>query len=639
MKLPRIRWSTLKCGLSRPATSGQLGLFGNPQIQSPSDFNRAFNSVVVDCEAMIKEIIVPFDQRRIKKKTVALLDDVSNRLCTIADLSSCVRNMHPDSNYLEAANQAMIKFTELVESLNTMPGLYNALKQSLKTEAHVLDTLDRRTLQLLIDDFEQCGVHLEETKRQEFVNLSNEIYRYDAEFCENAERMHSIGNYIRHDSKQENVLKNLVLSRHRLAQLTGFKTYAHRAQKHTILGTYEAAVDFLDDVSNKLRPFVETELDQIRKVLVDKKRIKSTDKLTDWDIEVGGYLKRQEIGESHGNLSKYLSFGNILHGFESLCLSLYGLRFEINTPSLDEIWPGCVLRLDVYRSENFLGTIYVDVDSRKNKVQGDCHFTVRCSKLLDDASYQRPIIVLSLSVANIRSRGIVNADHLLNSVHFLPQQAENFFHEMGHAMHSILGATRYQHVAGTRCPTDFAEVPSNLMEFFFSDPRVLAKFCKDESNVCNTDTASAIGALLNVFPAMNIIQQVHYSMFDLYLHGEQAEAITVNNQFSTTDLYLSLGNKLLPEVTRPRDFAYHHRLTHLSAYGAKYYSYVIAKACASQIWFRHFEKNPFDAEAGKLWAKIQSFGGERPSDELLNMTLDQKVTSEMLANALCKLHN
>jgi intermediate peptidase len=133
---------------------------------------------------------------------------------------------------------------------------------------------------------------------------------------------------------------------------------------------------------------------------------------------------------------------------------------------------------------------------------------------------------------------------------------------------------------------------------------VLRKFCKDNSNALTDDSALAIGALLNTFPAMNILQQVQYSMFDLHLHGDQAESIAVKNERSTTDLYLELGNKLLPEVTRPRDYAYHHRLTHLSTYGAKYYSYVIAKACASQIWLRHFEKNPFDAEAGKLWAKV-----------------------------------
>ena len=71
---------------------------------------------------------------------------------------------------------------------------------------------------------------------------------------------------------------------------------------------------------------------------------------------------------------------------------------------------------------------------------GDCHYTVRCSKRLSYEEHQTPIVVLNLNW---------NAPETsFENIKVSPQQAENFFHEMGHAIHLLLGRARYQHVAG-----------------------------------------------------------------------------------------------------------------------------------------------------------------------------------------------
>ena len=258
---------------------------------------------------------------------------------------------------------------------------------------------------------------------------------------------------------------------------------------------------------------------------------------------------------------------------------------------------------------------------------GDCHYTVRCAKQLASGDFQTPIVVLSLNVAH--------PEVDLENITMSPTTAETFFHEMGHAIHSMLGRTRYQHTAGTRCPTDIAEVPSHLMEFFFNDPRILKTICKDSSGrQLDEEGIEALIASRSLFSGMETLQQTHYSLFDLEAHGPEYGPLIAEGKITSTKLFYDLGKKTIPLLDRSDDIAWPQRFGHLGPYGAKYYSYLVAKAAASMVWRKNFKENPFNHESGSLWAKVQSYGGELASGKLLSIAIGKEPTAKDLSQAL-----
>lgn len=105
---------------------------------------------------------------------------------------------------------------------------------------------------------------------------------------------------------------------------------------------------------------------------------------------------------------------------------------------------------------------------------------------------------------------------------------DNLFHEMGHAMHSMLGRTKYQHVTGTRCSTDFAEVPSTLMEYFSSDPRILSMISKHHSSgeSLPIDVLEKFCAAKNVFCGVDIHTQLIYAIVDQVIIHQKSLQLT-----------------------------------------------------------------------------------------------------------------
>ena len=133
---------------------------------------------------------------------------------------------------------------------------------------------------------------------------------------------------------------------------------------------------------------------------------------------------------------------------------------------------------------------------------------------------------------------------------------DNLFHEMGHAMHSMLARTKYQHVTGTRCSTDFAEVPSTLMEYFASDPGVLSKIGRHykTGEALPADVAERLCASKKIFASVDLHTQLFYSLLDQKFHGNDLQL----EDDTTTDALEEL-HKHHHNLGYPHGTAWHHR--------------------------------------------------------------------------------
>uniref|UniRef100_A0A7I4YMA9 Peptidase_M3 domain-containing protein n=1 Tax=Haemonchus contortus TaxID=6289 RepID=A0A7I4YMA9_HAECO len=642
-----VRHFFRKCTVTDQSSPTQ-GLFGDPLLKSAASLTELNSRVRAECSELLNQIEAGSKDRT----TVQLFDDLSNTICKAADMVECVRQLHNDPDYNEAAQKSASDYCQLVESLNTYTKLYHTLKNSKVTEANRLDDVDKHTIDLFLNEFEQSGVHLPEKEREEFVRLSGEIFNASTKFqmgcdkevvvsralkhqyglpstrivspvsnCIEQEKRRFIHTtYYRHNDAQEENLRSLVLHRDELARLTGYPSYAHRAQENSLLGSYENAHDFLWGVIQACRPAAEREI----AVLLDVQSQCSSlfSGIGEWDIH---YLTQIYKERAYG-IEHYEFSGT---GLANLLNKLYGVRIEERPIERGEMWDGNIIKLDVNSADDqFLGTVYLDIDRRPTKAVGDCHFTVRCSKQLKDNSWQTPIVVLSLAICD-------RTDVDWRSVPIDMHRAENVFHEMGHAMHSMLGRTRYQHVAGTRCPQDFSEIPSILMEYFFNDLTVLQSVLRNSDGECvRIEDAASMIASRFAFSSLEIMQQASYALFDLELHAPDATKLLREGRITTTDLFHSIITKALPHLDRQADSAFQHRFHHLVQYGAKYYSYMVARSAASLIWNSKFRDSPFSRTEGEKWMKVQSHGGGLPSAVLLETMLGYSPTSMHFIDAL-----
>uniref|UniRef100_A0AAY4EW64 Peptidase M3A/M3B catalytic domain-containing protein n=1 Tax=Denticeps clupeoides TaxID=299321 RepID=A0AAY4EW64_9TELE len=608
-----------------------VGLFGVPELTCPDGFAAVGERALRETERLVEKAC----QSLPGIITVKTFDQLSDSLCRVADLADFVKVAHPDPAFREAAERTCVNIGTMVEKLNTNVDLCNSLK-NLLDKSDIMASLDpetRRVAELFMFDFEISGIHLSEEKRKEAVNLNVRLLDLNNEFLVGSHLPNKIekrmlpdhihhhfskeGNYIQigglHAEATDDLvrelayriflypntsllqtLEELLKCRNKLANLVGYESYANRALKGTMAKSPETVMKFLQLLTDQLSARTAQDFEMMR--AMKAKLNPRNAELMPWDHPYfSGVLRAERFNIEPSLYSPFFSLGACMEGLNSLFTELYGVSLMAEEPSAGEVWSEDVRKLD-------------------------CHFTIRGGRQLDNGQYQLPVVVLLLSLPLPRK----SAPTLLT-----PGMMENLFHEMGHAMHSMLGRTRYQHVTGTRCATDFAEVPSILMEYFATDHRVLNQFARhyQTGQPLPKSMVTRLCESKKVCGAADTQLQVFYATLDQVFHGKPQDR-------STTDILKDLQEKFygLPYVPNT---AWQLRFSHLIGYGAKYYSYLMSRAVASMVWKQCFLKDPLNREMGERYRQeMLAHGGGKEPMLMVEGMLQRRPTVEDFVDAL-----
>ncbi|CCM03140.1 uncharacterized protein FIBRA_05262 [Fibroporia radiculosa] len=680
------------------ATTSTTGLFGHAVLTTPTAFVALAESALRRAQLLTARVLNARQSREDLFKVVKNLDRLSDLLCSVIDLAELVRNAHPDRAWVQTADNIYEKLCEFMNVLNTHVGLYEVLSvvfsdpeivRSLGPEAY-------QTALIFWRDFEKSGIDLPPEQRNRFVSLSTEIILLGRQFLNESAAARppalikpselqglkdmGLGARLRLQAQVTNrdlhvypgslqaqmimrsapeegprkkvylaanastrdqidTLEKLLRARGELARLVGKSSFAHMTLSDKMAKSPENVQRFLDALMDHTRPYARSALRTLSMRKQAHLRTPPYPIIQAWDRD---YYCPPEPPAPPVSLPP-LTLGTVFMGLSRLFQNLYGVSLRLASLAPGEVWHNDVRKLEVVDEESgVLGWIYADLFARRGKPGGAAHYTVRCSRRVDDddvegdflqadehdralvevsrefefaprrrfpgqeGTFQLPLVVLLCGF----TRPTIGRGPTILDWH----EVMTLFHEMGHAMHSMIGRTEYQNVSGTRCATDFVELPSILMEHFLSSPAVLSLF--------DPDGAFAIRQTGNHHEdpcrAIDTHTQILLASLDQIYHSPAVLGAQFNSTHALAQLYETRG--LIPYVSGT---SWQTQFGHLFGYGATYYSYLFDRAIASRVWRKLFAHDPLNRETGEKYKhEVLRHGGGRDPWMMIGKLLD-----------------
>jgi len=589
------------------------------------------------------------------KNTVVSLDDAAYQISLVANRLNLIKETSTNETVRDAATDAVKQLEEWVVGLDYREDVYKALKAFADTKPR-LKGEDAKLFSETMRDYRRAGLDLPKPQRDEVEKMRKELSGLTTDYESNINKAQKpvkftkaeleglpedflqrtktgddeytvlanvTTDYLRvlDNTKSEATRKRLETERDNLARAEnipllekilplrddiakklGYKSWADYQTEVKMVKNAATAIDFLEKLKTGLQPKFDAELAEFRRLKV-RETGDSNAIINIWDWRYfSNQLKKEKYNIDAEQLRVYFPYQRVLEGMFTIYQKIFGLKFEaVHAPYK---WIGDLQLYAVSDSKTGepLGLFYLDMFPREGKYNHFAQFGIIEGKLLPDGKYQRPTCAV---VCNFPPPS-KDSPSLLNH-----QDVETLFHEFGHAMHTILTRASYSRFSGTSVPRDFVEAPSQMLENWVWDKKVLDSFAADYRDPSKKIPAEILDKLKEAKLATEgtrYRRQLSFGLTDLALHTQ------IHDQ--NANQALPLSNKVLGDVffPMPPDTAFVAYFGHLMGYDAGYYGYAWADAIAADMAtvFEHSPNGYFDESAGRrLRKEIYEVGDSR----------------------------
>ena len=477
----------------------------------PTVFEKRVNEQLNRSKKSIDQLLAVKGPRTIEN-TLAPYDDAIEELDTAGNQSGLMQIVSPEANVRDRAQAMVQKVSAVATALSLNPAIFHALSNLDVSKA---DPATQYYVKRILLEFRLAGVDKDNATRARIQSLNNDITKLGTQFQRNIQESQlkvAVKNraelaglpddyvnlhkpaadggitltsdspdvtpvlkfadsadlrrrmYLAYNDRAypQNItlLAELLKKREELANLLGYKHWSDLNAADKMAVNSQTISNFIDQIDAASRATADREY-QLLLALVRKKH----PSLGNISMEDRNYyfeqLRRTDFDFDSEAARPYFPYDRVQQGILDVASRLFKVAFR---PVKDAVtWDPSVSTFDVFEKDRLLGRIYLDMHPRPGKDQwfsSDPILDGKRGKQLPEVT-----LICNFPGGKPGDPGLMEYGDVVT-----------FFHEFGHLMHWILQGQQQWAGYGGNLESDFVEAPSQMLEEWMHDPKVLATF-------------------------------------------------------------------------------------------------------------------------------------------------------------------